>query len=120
MYNHQDSDGRNAKPSPRVEAMSALEPGLHVLDLYARLAANRAADARAALRHSQSADELLAQSAQALEDAAGTLTLASEMYREDREAFAGLLTQQAAALVVLAAQFEQAADLARHENGCGR
>jgi hypothetical protein len=41
------------------------------------------------------------------------------MYREDREAFAGLLSQQAAALVVLAAQFEQAADLARHEQNGG-
>ena len=103
-----------------MEPMRAGEPHLHVPDLYARLAANRAVDARLALRHAHSADELLTQSAQALEDAAGTLTLASEMYSEDREAFAGLLTQQAAALVVLAAQFEQAADLARHENGCGR
>ena len=99
--------------------MSASDPSLHVLDLYARLAADRAVDARIALRHSHSADELLAQSAQALEDAAGTLTLASEMYADDREAFAGLLSEQAAALVVLAAQFEQAVDLARHERNGG-
>jgi hypothetical protein len=63
----------------------------------------------------QEAKELLAQSAQALEDAADTLTLLSEMYAEDREQFSHVLRQQATALVVLAAQFEQAADLARHE-----
>jgi len=100
--------------------MSSGEPRLHVPDLYTRLAAKRAVAARLAWRHAHTADELLTQSAQALEDAAGTLTLASEMYSADREAFAGLVTQQPAALVVLAAQFEQAADLARHENGCGR
>jgi hypothetical protein len=100
-------------------AMSASDRGIHLLDLYARLAADRAVSAHSALRHSHSADELLAQSAQALEDAAGTLTLASEMYADDREAFAGLLSEQAAALVVLAAQFEQAADLARHERNGG-
>src|SRR5436853_4583067 len=52
-----------------------------------------------------------------LEDAAGTLTLASEMYAEDRERFSELLSQQATAMVVLAAQFEQAAELARTEHG---
>jgi hypothetical protein len=72
-----------------------------------------------ALRHSHSADELLSQSAQALEDAAGTLTLAREMYVQDREKFSELLSQQATAMVVLAAQFEQAADLARQENNSG-
>jgi len=55
------------------------------------------------------------QSAQALEDAAGTLTLASEMYAVDRESLSRLVHEQARALVLLAAQFEQAADLARHE-----
>jgi hypothetical protein len=90
---------------------------LHVVDLYARLAAERAVDARAALRHSGTAGELLSQSAQALEDAAGTLTLASEMYAEDQGTFSHLLSQQATALVVLAAQFEQAADLARNGQG---
>jgi len=120
MYNERESHGRDGKPLHRADAVSGIDPKMHVLDLYARLAADRAVDARIALRHSHSADELLAQSAQALEDAAGTLTLASEMYREDRQAFAGLLRQQAAALVVLAAQFEQAADLARHEHNGGR
>lgn len=121
MYNDLHSDGLDGNLRMPSAEVNSGERGLHVLDLYARLAANRAVDARMALRHSHSANELLAQSAQALEDAAGTLTLASEMYREDREAFAGLLTQQAAALVVLAAQFEQAADLARNESdGCAR
>jgi hypothetical protein len=91
------------------------DPGLSVVDLYARLAADRAVVARIALRHSHGARELLAQSAQALEDAAGTLSLLSELYGEDREQFSQVLRQQASALVVLAAQFEQAADLARHE-----
>ena len=118
MYNDRHSDDPDGKLRMPFADVNPGERGLHVVDLYARLAANRAVDARIALLHSHSADELLAQSAQALEDAAGTLTLASEMYREDREAFAGLLTQQAAALVVLAAQFEQAAGLARHEH-CG-
>jgi hypothetical protein len=95
------------------------DPSLNVVDLYARLAADRAVEARMALRHSQGARELLAQSAQALEDAAGTLTLVSEMYAEDREPFSQVLRRQATALVVLAAQFEQAADLARHEQQDG-
>jgi hypothetical protein len=119
MYNHRDCDGRYERQN-RAEHVSGADPSLNVLDLYARLAANRAVDARIALRHSHSADELLAQSAQALEDAAGTLTLASEMYAEDREKFSQLLSQQATVMVVLAAQFEQAADLARAEHGCDR
>jgi len=96
-------------------ATNGLEPSLHVLDLYARLAAERAVDTRTALRSIDRADELLTWSAQALEDAAGTLTFASEMYAADREGFSRLLHEQAQALVVLAAQFEQAADLARHD-----
>jgi hypothetical protein len=94
--------------------MSA-ERDLRVVDLYARLAAGRAVSAHGALQHSGRADRLLAQSAQALEDAAGALTLASDMYSRDGEGFSHLLREQARALVALAAQFEQAADLARHE-----
>jgi hypothetical protein len=119
MYNERESYGRDGKRLQRAEAVSGIDPKIHVLDLYARLAADRAVDARIALRHSNSADELLAQSAQALEDAAGTLTLARGMCLDDREAFARVLREQAAALVVLAAQFEQAADLARHEQSGG-
>jgi hypothetical protein len=92
-----------------------LDRALNVVDLYARLAADRAVEARMALHHSHGARALLSQSAQALEDAAGTLTLLSEMYADDREQFSHVLRQQATALVVLAAQFEHAADLARHE-----
>ncbi len=102
-----------------LTGVTVLDPSLRVADLYARLAADRAVDARIALRHSYGARELLAQSAQALEDAAGTLTLLGDMYAEDREQFSHLLRQQATALVVLAAQFEQAADLARHEQEDG-
>jgi hypothetical protein len=93
--------------------MSA-EGELRVVDLYARLAAGRAVSALGALERSGRADRLLAQSAQALEDAAGALTLASDMYARRGEAFSHLLREQARALVALAAQFEQAADLARH------
>jgi hypothetical protein len=120
MYNDLHSDGSDGKLRVPSADVNSGDRGLQVLDLYARLAADRAVAARMALRHSHSADELLAQSAQALEDAAGTLTLASEMYAEDREAFSELLSQQASAMVVLAAQFEQAADLARTEQGCDR
>src|SRR5947209_3975757 len=108
MYNNR----RNGDWDP---GMTLLDPSVRVVDLYARLAADRAVQARIALRRSHGARELLAQSAQALEDAAGTLTLLGEMYAEQREQFAHLLRQQASALVVLAAQFEQAADLAPHE-----
>jgi hypothetical protein len=99
--------------------MSA-EPELRVVDLYARLAAGRAVSALGALERSARADRLLAQSAQALEDAAGALTLASDMYaRRDGGAFSHLLREQARALVALAAQFEQAADLARQRPSPG-
>jgi hypothetical protein len=98
----------------RTADVSREEKGLRVVELYAQLAADRAVDARIALRHSRTSTELLAQSAQALEDAAGTLTLASEMYAERREQFSRALRQQAAGMIVLAAAFEQAADLARH------
>src|SRR5947209_5939636 len=112
MYNNR----RNGDWDP---GMTLLDPSVRVVDLYARLAADRAVEARIALRHSHGSQELLAQSAQALEDAAGTLTLVSEMYAEQRQRFSHVLRQQATALVVLAAQFEQAADLARHEQQDG-
>jgi hypothetical protein len=60
--------------------MSGVDPDLHVLALYARLAANRAVDARFALGRCENRAELMAQSAQALEDAAGTLSMLSELY----------------------------------------
>lgn len=116
MYNDATNDERDGTPVTRSGDASS-ESGLHVVDLYARLAAERAVEARWALRHSHSADQLLAQSAQALEDAAGTLVLLSDSYAGDRSEFAERLGQQASALVALAAQFEQAADLARHERG---
>jgi len=120
MYNDPRANDEGEMHGMSSPPVNSADPSLHVGELYARLAANRAVAARMALRHAHSADELLAQSAQALEDAAGTLTLASEMYAEDRERFSELLSQQAAAMVVLAAQFEQAADLARTEDGCNR
>jgi Cdc6-like AAA superfamily ATPase len=93
------------------------DPSLHVLDLYARLAANRAVDARFALGRCENGAELMAQSAQALEDAAGTLSMLSELYADRRDAFARAISEQASALVALAARFEEAADLARTEPG---
>src|SRR5437588_1605182 len=94
------------------------DPALHVVDLYARLAANRAVDARFALGRCQNGAELMAQSAQALEDAAGTLSMLSELYANGRNSFSRVVGEQASALIALAAQFEQAADLARAERGC--
>lgn len=117
MYNALGPDDADPKPVMPAIHMNPADASLHVVDLYARLAAERAVEARTALRHSGTAGELLAQSAQALEDAAGTLVMLSESYAEDREEFSCLLGRQASALVVLAAQFEQAADLARGEKG---
>ena len=117
MYNDLGPDDAHRKHVMPATHVNPADPRLHVVDLYARLAAERAVEARAALRHSGTAGELLAQSAQALEDAAGTLVMLSESYAEDREEFSRLLGRQASALVVLAAQFEQAADLARQEKG---
>lgn len=97
--------------------MSGVEPSLHVLDLYARLAANRAVDARFALGRCENGAELMAQSAQALEDAAGTLSMLSELYADSRDGFSRLISEQASALIALAAKFEEAADLARAERG---
>jgi hypothetical protein len=93
------------------------DQSLRVIHLYARLAAGRAVDAKGVLHASKDATELLAQSAKALEDAAGTLTMVSELYAGDRQAFAGALRQQVTALLLLAAQFEEAADLSRHQDG---
>jgi hypothetical protein len=93
------------------------DQSLHVVDLYARLAANRAIDARFALGRCQNGAELMAQSAQALEDAAGTLSMLSELYADGRDAFSRAIGEQASALIALAAQFEEAADLARTEPG---
>jgi hypothetical protein len=103
----------------RRTAVSRAEEVLRVRDLYARLAAGRAVCAASALRTAGSAEDLLAQSAQALEDAAGTLTLASDMYARNRERFSRRLLSHARALVALAAQFEQAADLARQAPSAG-
>ena len=97
--------------------MSGVNPNLHVLDLYARLAANRAVDARFALGRCHNGAELMAQSAQALEDAAGTLSMLSELYANGRGGLSRLVSEQASTLIALAAQFEQAADLARAERG---
>jgi hypothetical protein len=99
--------------------VSRADEVLRVRDLYARLAAGRAVGAASALRTAGSGEDLLAQSAQALEDAAGTLTLASDMYARNRERFSRRLLVHARALVALAAQFEQAADLARQGPGAG-
>ena len=93
------------------------DPSLRVIDLYARLAADRAVEAKDALHNSTNTTELLAQSAQALEDAAGTLTMVSDMYASDRQAFVGALREQVTGLLLLAAQFEEAADLSRHQDG---
>jgi len=90
------------------------------LHLLKQTAVRGVEHARIGRRHSRSAGDLLDQSAQELEDAAGTLRLASEVYAERRELFSRALREQAKAMVVLAAEFEQAADLARHgEDGRG-
>ena len=93
---------RSPRPGPRDQL--ALE------DLYRELAAHRAHDARTALAGEPDRSRLFAQSAPALEEAAGVLHHA---------AAAGLgkarrpLDEHAAGLEAAAARFELAADIAR-------
>ncbi len=81
--------------------------------LYQQLAAQRAAHARDALARERTVERLIAQSALALEDAAGTLLHAAATFIALDGPLPGLLAEQAGALVAVAARFEEAADLTR-------
>jgi hypothetical protein len=84
-----------------------------VVALYQQLAAERAAEARAALARETTVERLLAQSAVALEDAAGTLLHAAATFVALEGPLPGLFAEQAGALLAVAARFEEAADLTR-------
>jgi len=105
MYNGQRSDDRDGTPVMSGDPGS--DPRLSVFDLYAHLAAGRAVDAGTALRRVPTACELMAQGAQSLEDAAGTLQMLSEMYAESKEAFSASAPRGGEHIGALAAQFEQ-------------
>jgi hypothetical protein len=88
--------------------------------LYEQLARERAGQARAALAEEGSVERLFAQSAVALEQAAGTLLHAAVTFMSLEGPLPGLFAEQAGALLAVAARFEEAADLSRSpEDGQG-
>ena len=91
-----------------------------VVALYQQLAAERAGRARAALARETAVERLFAQSAVALEDAAGALLHAAGTFIALEGPLPGLFAEQAGALLAVAARFEEAADVTRArspENG---
>jgi hypothetical protein len=89
-----------------------LMPG-SVEDLYEQLAFRRAGSARAALAQHVSVERLFADSAATLEDAAGVLLHAAAAFIAIDSPLPELFAQQAGALLMVAARFEEAADLTR-------
>jgi hypothetical protein len=87
-----------------------------VVGLYQQLAAERAAQAQAALERDVTVEGLFARSAIALEDAAGTLLHAAATFIGLDGPLPGLFAEQAGALLAVAARFEEAADLTRTRN----
>lgn len=81
--------------------------------LYQQLACERASRARTALAHELMVERLFAQSAAALEDAAGVLLHAATAFTAIEGPLPGLFAEQAGALLAVAARFEEAADLSR-------
>ena len=81
--------------------------------LYQQLACERAGRARAVLAQQRMAEGLFAQSAVALEEAAGTLLHAASTFIALEGPLPGLFAEQAGALLAVAARFEEAADLTR-------
>jgi hypothetical protein len=84
-----------------------------VVALYEQLATERAGRAQATLAGERSVERLFAQSAAALEDAAGTLLHAAVTFIALDGPLPGLFAEQAGALLAVAARFEEAADLIR-------
>ena len=81
--------------------------------LYEQLACQRAGKARALLVRQVSVERLFAESAAALEDAAGVLLHAATAFIAMEGPLPGLFAEQAGALLAVAARFEEAADLSR-------
>jgi hypothetical protein len=89
--------------------------------LYQKLACERAGQARAALVRQTDVERLLAESAQALEDAAAVLLHAATAFVAMDGALPGMFAEHAGALLAVAARFEEAADLSRsRDSGEGR
>ena len=89
--------------------------------LYEQLACRRAGSARAALVRQTDVERMLAESAQALEDAAAVLLHAATAFVAMDGALPGIFAEHAGALLAVAARFEEAADLSRScESGDGR
>ena len=84
-----------------------------VVALYQQLAVERAGAARAALAREHTVEGLFAQTATALEDAAGALQHAATTFIALDGPLPGLFAEQAGALLAVAARFEEAADLSR-------
>jgi hypothetical protein len=81
--------------------------------LYEQLACQRAGWARAVLAEQMTVEGLFAESAAALEDAAGVLLHAATALVAVEGPLPGVFTEQAGALLAVAARFEEAADLSR-------
>jgi DNA-binding response OmpR family regulator len=104
------ASGGSARDGPMSDRDSA---ALSVEGLYEQLAAERAGQARAALARERTVERLFAQSAVALEDAAGTLLHVAATFMALDGPLPGLFAEQAGALLAVAARFEEAADLTR-------
>jgi hypothetical protein len=81
--------------------------------LYEQLACQRAGRTRAVLARQVSVERLFAESAAALEDAAGALLHAATAFISIEGPLPGMFAEQAGALLAVAARFEEAADLSR-------
>jgi hypothetical protein len=81
--------------------------------LYQQLACERAGRARSRLAQERTVERLFAESAAALEDAAGVLLHAATTFIALEGPLPGLFAEQAGALLAVAARFEEAADLTR-------
>ena len=94
--------------------MSANEPVPRSVEgLYQQIAAERAGHVRASLAREFDSERLFAQSAVALEDAAGALLHLAAMFSALAGPLPELFAEQAGALLTVAARFEEAADLTR-------
>lgn len=110
----------NAPAPIRAGSMGATGTGRqgNLDELYRQLAADRAEQAQTALNGLiGQPDQLFAQSASALEDAAGVLCHAAATYVQPDGPSAREMEARAAGLVNVASRFEAVADLARQELG---
>jgi hypothetical protein len=84
--------------------------------LYEQLASRRARQTRALMARQVNVERLLADSAAALENAAGVLLHTATAFLAVDGGLPGLFAEQADALLTVAARFEEAADLSRSDD----